>query len=202
MEMLRNPVAWHIACCFITTTVGGMYLAGTFKTYGQATFHDEAYLSSISSISSVFNALGRIFWGHMADRFGAMRVLFGMSSIFSAIIASYALSPLIGQWAFALWTWAIFFFEGGNFVLYVPIVVQQFGSKHSASNYGLIFSSYSLFVVVNITLLADSGWSFLTTTLLMGLLTFIGFVNLLLLDRHIRSSKKLTVGGQSECKVT
>lgn len=200
-DMIKTPIA-HVATCFITTTVGGMYLAGTFKTFAQETFKNELFLSSVSSISSIFNATGRIFWGLLADRIGAMRTLLFLSSTFALIIGTYALSPLLGEVYFALWTWLIFFFEGGNFVLYVPVTVQLFGSKHSASNYGLIFSSYSVFVVVNITLMADSGLDFSTTTILMGLLTLIGFINLVFLDRHMKSVMKQDSRLGVECKVT
>ena len=32
--MVRTPLCWHVASCFAATTVGGMYLLGTFKSYG------------------------------------------------------------------------------------------------------------------------------------------------------------------------
>ena len=147
-EMIELPIFWHLTSCFVTTTVGGMYIAGTFKTFGQETFSDEGFLASISSISAIFNAVGRIAWGFLADRIGPLRTLYILSFLFAAIMATYAMSPKLGEAAFVLWTFAIFFFEGGNFVLYVPIVVQQFGSKFSASNYGLMFSVYSIFVVL------------------------------------------------------
>lgn len=68
-QLLELPVFWHLTSCFVTTTVGGMYIAGTFKTFGQQSFNSEAFLASISSISAIFNAVGRIAWGSLADRF-------------------------------------------------------------------------------------------------------------------------------------
>lgn len=35
MKLIYMPLAWHLSSCFITTTVGGMYLAGTFKHTGR-----------------------------------------------------------------------------------------------------------------------------------------------------------------------
>ena len=57
-ELLFTPLAWHLATCFVTTTVGGMFLAGTYKTYGAQIFRSETFLSSVGAISSVFNAVG------------------------------------------------------------------------------------------------------------------------------------------------
>jgi MFS family permease len=196
-EVLKNPLAWHIASCLITTAVGGMYLAGTFKTYGQQTIKNEAFLASVSATSSIFNTGGRFFWGWLADQIGPLRALQIMGILFSLTILTYANSVKIGPFGFALWTYLIFFFEGANFVLYVPVTILSFGSKYSASNYGLIFSSYSLFVVLNIYIMAGSQVSFDTASLTMGLLTGLGFLNLLLLEMHIRCSKKQP---EEECK--
>lgn len=234
-ELLRNPLAWHLSSCLILTTVGGMYLAGTQKVYGQQIFRSDAFLSTVSSISSIFNAVGRLFWGSMADRFGPIKTITGLSLIFSIVILSYASSPLLGgEVGFAIWTFMIFFFEGeqrdvypkatqsrgtddipsthaqshshishtythihhhtrttgGNFALYPHVVIQLFGTKNSGSNYGLIFSAYSACVVVNITVLARFSVSFEAACESMSLLTFLGFLNLLAFDGHLRAMCK------------
>lgn len=196
-EILSLPLAWHLASCFITTTVGGMYIAGTFKVFGQTKFSDEQFLSVISSLASIFNSSGRIFWGSIADYLGAMKTLIIMGFIFSFVIASYPSSVLFGKIGFTLWTFMIFFFEGANFVLYVPMTVLLFGNKNSASNYGLIFSSYSLFTVINIFILSGAEVPFNQAALLMGGLTFLGFINLLLLNIHIKRNKRVKAAGCS-----
>lgn len=188
-EVMRSPIAYHIMSCFAMTTVGGMYIAGTFKTYGQSYFHDESYLMTISSLSSIFNFLGRVSWGAISDRFGALRTLLCMTTFFALILYTYSWSVQLGEPGFALYTFLIFFCEGGNFVLYVPITILLFGQKHSASNYGLIFTSYSLFVVLNICVLAKQHVSFQTATFSMGTLTLLGAANVFLLLLHIRCTR-------------
>jgi hypothetical protein len=120
MELIRTPLAWHLASCFVTTTIGGMYLCGTYKTYGKESFHDEKFLSMVGSTSSIFSAAGRIMWGAVGDRIGAVEALICMSFFFSIIIFTYDMSPAMGEFGYAIWTYAIFFFEGGNFALYLP----------------------------------------------------------------------------------
>ena len=187
-ELIKIPLAYHLATCFILTTVGGMYLAGTFKVYAQKSFSSELFLSTIGSIASIFNAVGRIFWGGLADRIGVLETLLIMSFLFSVIIFTYSFSPLLHEAGFTIWTFAIFFFEGANFALYLPMTVQLFGSKYASSNYGLIFSCYSFINVINITLLAKNNANFEDATTLMGFVTFIGFLNLLLFSRHSKSN--------------
>jgi len=185
-ELLVHPLAWHLASCFITTTVGGMYLAGTFKTYGQKEFSSELFLSTLGSIASVFNAVGRVFWGALADLVGPTETLIAMSLIYSILILTYSHSTSLGQAGFAFWTCCIFFFEGANFALYLPITVHLFGKKNAAANYGLVFTCYSFLNVVNITILAGFDTSFRNASLSMGILTFIGFINLVLFHKHMK----------------
>eukprot|EP01033_Poteriospumella_lacustris_P000809 gene809-575_t len=186
-ELLRTPMAWHIASCFVTTTVGGMYVAGTFKVFGQGQFADEIFLSSIASVSSMFNSGGRICWGYLADQFGALHTLLMMSAAFALILLTYPASATFGgEGGFALWTFLVFFCEGANFVLYVPVTVSLFGHQHSASNYGLIFTSHSIFSVLNIFVLAQTGVPFPQACHMMGWLTALGCANVLLLTYHIK----------------
>lgn len=189
-EILPSPLAWHVASCLITTAVGGMYLAGTFKTYGQQYINNETFLASVSSSASLFNTFGRFFWGWLGDSIGPLRTLQLMALLFAVTIFTYASSVALGAPGFAIWTFMIFFFEGANFVLYMPVTVLLFGSKNSAANYGLIFSSYSLFVVLNISVMAGAKVSFEDASIRMGLLTGLGFLNLLLLELHIRLTRK------------
>jgi len=167
-----------------------MYLAGTFKVYAQKSFSSELFLSTIGSIASIFNAVGRIFWGGLADRIGVLETLLIMSFLFSIIIFTYSFSPLLHEVGFTIWTFAIFFFEGANFALYMPMTVQLFGSKYASSNYGLIFSCYSFINVINITLLAKNNANFEDASTLMGFGTFCGFLNLLLFSRHSKSNSR------------
>lgn len=198
--LLALPLAWHLSSCLITTTVGGMYVAGTFKVYGQSHFTNEAFLAGVSSCASLFNSGGRIFWGTIADKFGPLRTLIVMSAAFAVILATYPASVNLGPTGFALWTFSVFFCEGANFVLYVPLTVTLFGSTHSASNYGMIFSAYSACTVLNIFLLADANVRFAVASWLMAGLTAFGCLNLLLLDCHIaRMTRKKTAAGPVGC---
>jgi OFA family oxalate/formate antiporter-like MFS transporter len=193
-QLLRDPLAWHLATCLVSTAVGGMYLTGTFKTFGLQTLSASS-LAFISAIASIFNSVGRIFWGAFGDYVGALNALALLSLLFALTILTYARSLEFGETGFALWTFLVFFFEGGNFALYMPITIGMFGSKNASSNYGVIFSLFALSSVANITLLSHLAVDFHHASLYMGTLTSLGFLNVVLFIRH---STALTSGGPKD----
>ncbi len=190
LGILLDPLAWHVASCFSTTALGGMFVAGTFKTYGQLLFTsagDDAFLSSLGSSAAVFNAGGRVVWGMLADSMGPIHTLMGLALVFSLLLLSYpTAASVFGRGGFAVWTFAIFLFEGGNFALYMPVTVQLFGLTNAASNYGLIFTSYSIANVSVMMGLAHLNADFEASSFIMGIITAVGFFNLLLLKQHVR----------------
>lgn len=44
-------------------------LSLNLKSFGLTFISDDYFLALVGSFSSIFNAAGRIFWGHMADKF-------------------------------------------------------------------------------------------------------------------------------------
>jgi hypothetical protein len=185
LEMVRSQFAWHIAVCFFLTTTGGMYFAGTFKTYGLKYIPDDALLTNLATLSSLFNACGRIGWGALGDRFGHATTLVYMAAGFGLIQLTYPMSVSFGSTGFCTWTLLLFLFEGGNFCLYVPLIVSLFGVKHSAANYGLVFTVYSVLNVSNIALLSALRVTFAGAALCCGTLVFTGVLLLLYLCRNV-----------------
>ena len=168
-----------------------MYLAGTFKTYGEDYFSSEEFLTVVAETAALFNAAGRIFWGFMADKYSTIGTLIWCTVVFAGVIITFSnLGVSLGEPGFALWSYALFFCEGGYFALYMPLTVQIFGVQYSSSNYGLVFSVYTCFVVLNIIVLTQSlDISFATATLIIGILTAVGCANLIALRMHMKIFK-------------
>jgi MFS family permease len=201
-EIIQDPLGWHVATCFALTALGGMFVAGTYKTYAQKYLETgneedggsgnggvEYFLSEVGSVGAVFNATGRILWGWIADKKGPIRTLIGMTLVFAALLMTYSLTLTAmeaKESAFAFWTFAILFCEGGNFALYMPVTIQMFGLTHAGSNYGLIFTCYSLVNVASISLMAALNLDFLHSTVAMGVVTLVGTANLVALRWHMR----------------
>jgi len=67
-EVIRSRLGWQMALGFMGTGIGGLFVMGNYKSYGQdrdwSTDHFEQQLSSFMSIA---NALGRLLTGTAAD---------------------------------------------------------------------------------------------------------------------------------------
>ena len=189
-QLAKSSLGWHLSLCFVCTAVGGMFIIGNNKVYAEEYFSD-VYLSTIISVSSVFNGAGRILWGALSDYVGSITALLILSGCFSVLLSTYAyVSETESEVLFALWTFLILLFEGGNFALYLPTTIKLFGSRNASSNYGAIFLSYSLCNFVNILFLAGIGISFTSASVSLGLLCFFGFLGLCWLYYRVETLQK------------
>jgi len=182
LELVQCSLAWHLSVCLVLTASPGMFLAGTYKTFGEALFPDETFLSTVGDVSALFNTGGRIAFGALADRIGPLNTLQGACLSFALVIATYTkAASVLGRAGFAIWTFLLFTLEGCNFALYPALNAQLFGSEYATINYGIMFSIYSVFTVMNITLLSrldvNFFWStvFISGVLCLGLLSLLGF---------------------------
>jgi hypothetical protein len=44
------------------------YITTMYKAYGQSFITNDQFLAIVGSVSSIFNTLGRMFWGGFADK--------------------------------------------------------------------------------------------------------------------------------------
>lgn len=205
VELLSFPLFYHLCLCFMLTSGGGMYLLGTYKTFGESLFpHSEEFLSLVAAFASVFNAVGRIFWGATADKIGNINALKFLAFFYSIVIGMfYFMATLGGKCGFTVSVFMLFFFGSGNFALYLPSTIELFGSKYASGNYGLVFFAYSSCVFANILwislkqstssdeapLTAEEQASsqkelFAWTIAVISLLTFVGFLAVSALKYH------------------
>lgn len=196
-DLLWLPAAWHLCLCFLFTTVGGMYVAGTFKTLGERSFTNENYVSAVGSFSAIFNSLGRVFWGYVGDRIGSIHSLAMVNFVFAVAIWTYPYSVTLREVGYSAWTFLIFFCEGGNFALYPPIVIQMFGMKHSGANYSLFFGIFTVFTVLSISFISEMQMSLGFSFMLLGLITFCGAIGLSCIEYfHITNYEEIIANSQ------
>lgn len=65
---LRTPVFYMITAILSLTTVGPSLIVTFYKTFGQTFINSDKFLATIGSISNIFNAFGRLFWGVLVDK--------------------------------------------------------------------------------------------------------------------------------------
>mmetsp|Transcript_4653 Transcript_4653/g.7730 ORF Transcript_4653/g.7730 Transcript_4653/m.7730 type:complete len:501 (-) Transcript_4653:96-1598(-) len=179
-ELVREPRYYHLSLCFMLTAIGGLFIAGTYKTFG-AQLKDDAYLSMVGSVASVANAAGRLMiWAPLCDRFGFQRALLVLTTCLASLLLTYPLS-FSSPTLFMVWTPAIFLFSGGNYVVYPTATAQLFGVKHCAANYGLVWVVTGLTATIFITWLENgSGGGY--QPIILGCMAAIGLVMAVLLN--------------------
>lgn len=97
--------------------------------------------ATLIGITSLFNGLGRFFWGGLSDKVGrvqAFRLLIG-----SQIAVFVALAYVGNPWLFGLLFCYILLCYGGGFGTMPSFVLDVFGAKMMPTVYGIILTAWS-----------------------------------------------------------
>jgi len=138
MEMLKSPQFYLITATFLLACMGGLMIIGFAKPIAV-----DKGLASTATIGvlaiSMFNSIGRIFWGMISDRLGRLNtiiILLGGTAALSLLVNSvsgymiYALIAFVG------------FFYGGLLSNFPALTADLFGPKHMATNYGFVLVGF------------------------------------------------------------
>jgi MFS family permease len=121
-------------------TIAPSLIVSYYKTFGQTFINDDKYLAIIGSVSSIFNACGRLFWGFLIDRMPFKYCYLILNTIITALIITVYLNTyIIIKEIFLIWISAIFFLQCGIFVITPTTMAKCFGQKHFTSIYGLMY---------------------------------------------------------------
>ncbi len=104
---------------------------------------------------SIFNGVGRLFWGWVSDFIGRP---FTFLSLFVIQIVAFALMPLIGQGQFALLfipASIIGLCYGGGFGTMPAFAADFFGPKNAGTIYGVMLTAWSAGAIVGPILIAS-----------------------------------------------
>lgn len=104
---------------------------------------------------SIFNGVGRLFWGWVSDFIGRP---FTFLSLFVIQIVAFALTPLIGQGQFALLfipASIIGLCYGGGFGTMPAFAADFFGPKNAGTIYGAMLTAWSAGAIVGPILIAS-----------------------------------------------
>ena len=116
-----------------------------------------SYGATLIAISSVFNGLGRFFWGGLSDRIGRVQTF---RLMLATQIAAFAVLCLTGNpWVFGCLICYVLLCYGGGFGTMPSFVTDVFGSRMMAVVYGVILTAWSAGGLVGpqlVALLKDS----------------------------------------------
>ncbi|VDD81080.1 unnamed protein product [Mesocestoides corti] len=136
---------WGLMFCNIIPIT---LITSAYKIFGQAYISDDVYLSTIATLSSLFNCLGRVFWGFLVDKFSfkvpiaSMLLLWAFSLVCFPNVFIWGVG--VARFTYAIFVCLMFFAMSGVFAIMPAGTRLLFGPKNMATNYGMVFSSFSV----------------------------------------------------------
>ncbi len=104
------------------------------------------YGATLIAISSLFNGIGRFFWGGLSDKLGRTKVF--QILLGTQIIAFLVLVFTGNPWIFGFMVCYVLLCYGGGFGTMPSFVTDTFGAKLMASVYGVILTAWAAAGVV------------------------------------------------------
>lgn len=140
-QMLKKPSFYMLWLMFL---LGGLAVAITatlYKFFGQEVVNNDHFLASVGSVSAIFNCLGRIVWGMVADNTTYKSALVFIFGIMTAMLLTIFICTVAGKIMFFVWVCVIFFCIGGYFSVFPTAIARAYGAQYVSINYGLLFTS-------------------------------------------------------------
>lgn len=140
-EMLRTPQFYVLYIAFVCMATGGLLVTANAGPMAASWGIATAALTFATAMNGIANGASRIFWGWASDRTGR-ELAMGIAFVLNAAALLSVLT--IGRTSGTLFTITLvltFFTWGEVFSLFPSITADYFGTRHSTSNYGVMYSA-------------------------------------------------------------
>ena len=144
-KALKTPQFYLLTFTLMLACMGGLMMIGFAKPI--ATAKGMASTATIGVlVISIFNSAGRLFWGWASDKLGRKKtilILLSGTAVMSLLVnlaTGYLIYVLIGF---------IGFFYGGLLGTFPSMTSDLLGSKHMATNYGMVLVGFGIGAVVS-----------------------------------------------------
>ena len=144
-EMLKSPRFYFIFVSFMLACMGGLMMIGFAKPIAVDKGLIETATIGVLAIS-MFNSIGRLFWGIVSDKIGRKNTIIILLSG-NAVLSLFVLS-VNGYWIYVLIA-LIGFFYGGLLSTYPSLTADIFGAKHMATNYGFVLLGFGAGAIIS-----------------------------------------------------
>ncbi len=142
-QMLATRRFWILLPTFICGAFFGLMITSNLSAVAQGQFGVEAGAAAmLVSLLALFNAIGRVAWGSVSDRLGAITSLILVFVL--AIAALLLLGTGSGLLVLIVGIIVLGFGFGGVMSLFPALTMTAYGPRHQGVNYGIIFSAYAL----------------------------------------------------------
>lgn len=131
--------------CFgiLFSGTAGLFFVASFKTIGLQLLYDDAFLTIVGSIGSIFNGTSRIFWGILIDKTSFKKVYSYILITQIFLCATFHFICKI-DYLFLIWNAILFACLGGNYTLLPPIAIKLYGKINGVRIYAFFICSMGL----------------------------------------------------------
>ena len=180
LQMLRKTNFYVLYLMFFFNSIPIVFTATLYKFFAlQLITSDDHFLAVVGSVAAIFNFLGRIVWGLVADMVSYKFALVLLSGLMTIALLTFYACTEGGRAMLFVWVCLIFFCIGGNYCLFPTAIAHCFGPKHVGTNFGLLFTSQIASAVLATTL-SQVLQNYLTWYAIMFLMSGFSGVGLLL----------------------
>jgi len=168
---IKLPQFWMLWATFVLSAMSGLMVIGSYAAFIKVYATVDFVL--IGSLAALFNGLGRIVWGKLADIISYKKAMLLMFSIQAILLLIY-FTTNVDVIYFGIITIAIYFCFGGNFSLFPTATADLFGLKNLGPNYGMVFTAYGIagFIgAVGVNLFVTIFGSYLVLFIVMGVMS-------------------------------
>ena len=140
-QVLKTPQFYMIAISMMLSCGAGLMVIPFAKVLGMDGGLDAAAATAGVMVISIFNTMGRLFWGGVSDKFGRKKTLILLMLIaavtipFAALTEGYMVLVLIA---------AVGFSYGGFLGIFPALTADFFGIKSMGVNYGLVLLGFGV----------------------------------------------------------
>ena len=180
-QTVKLPQFWMLWAAFALSAISGLMVIGSYSAFAKTEAAPSVFsyvigtsdFVLIGSLAALFNGLGRIVWGKMADIITYKKAMLLMF-LTQAVLLFIYFTTNYNEIYFLLITCAIFFCFGGNFSLFPTATSDLFGSKNLGPNYGIVFTAYGIAGTIGalgVNLLVTIFGSYLVLFIVMGIMS-------------------------------
>lgn len=155
-QMMSQKEFYIMYIMFLMVCTGGLMTTGNMSQIAKslnvfdATFFGIAIVPLTATLAGVTNAVARIMWGSLSDRFGreyTMAFAFALEGVLIFMMTQIMGSPI----AFMILMPFVFLAWGEIYALFSALTGDVFGPKNASGNYGIMYTAKGLAAIL-------AGW--------------------------------------------
>jgi OFA family oxalate/formate antiporter-like MFS transporter len=140
-EMLRTPQFYLLYVMMLLIGVGGLMATAQVAPVARDFKVGATALAIALSLNPLGNGVSRFLWGWISDSLGRERTMAAAFFLQAIFLASVVTVGRRGNAWFVVTMALVFLTWGELYVLFPALLVDMFGARHAASNYGFLYST-------------------------------------------------------------